>query len=170
MLHPRLFLLSVVTGVGLALVPRPAAAQAGCEPIMKAMAAEMKQPAWHRTVDMKTPRATMTFELIKADGQMYRRMGGGAWAKMPITAAGVNEMSGEMLASGKLKLSGCSRVGEEAVDGARAAIFEYTSTLEGMAKPYSARVWIGVADSLPYKMLSDTQTMTTVYKGVTAPK
>lgn len=163
--------IAVALTLAIAALPASALAQAGCEPITKAMNAEMSAPAWHRTVDMKTERMAMKVELIKADGQVFRRMGGaGGWIKMPLTAAGLNDMNGAMLASGKLKLSGCSRVGEESIDGVRAGIYDYTSTLEGVAKPYTARLWVGVGDSLPYKMVSETQTMTTVYKGVTAPK
>lgn len=167
--QPRiLFLLAVVAVT--TLLPRAAWAQAGCEPIMTTMATELKEPAWHRTVDMKTGSTVMKIEMIKVGDQIFRRMGATPWQKMPMTAATLNEMGGQMLASGKLKLSACHRVGEEVVGGVRAGIFEYTSTLEGVPKPYTARVWIGVSDSLPYKIVSDTLTQTTVYKGVTVPK
>lgn len=165
--HPRVMLAVLVA---IMVLPHAARAQAGCEPIMTTMATELKEPTWHRTVEMKTGSGTMRIEMIKVGEQIFRRMGATPWQKMPMTAATLNEMGGQMLASGKLKLSACRRVGEEVVGGVRAGIFEYTSTLEGVPKPYTARVWIGVSDSLPYKIVSDTLTQSTVYKGVTVPK
>ena len=59
------------------LIPQPASAQAGCEAIIKAMNAEMNAPAWHRTAEVKTARASMKIEIIKADGQLFRRVNDG---------------------------------------------------------------------------------------------
>ena len=160
-----------VGAVLLAVLPAaPAAAQAGCEPIIKAMQAEMKAPAWHRTVEMKTARAAMKMEIIKADGQLYRRSNGGAWAKMPMDAAALNQTNGEMLQSGKLTLSGCHRVGEESVAGVATVIYEYTSTMAGLPKPYDAKIWIGASDALPYRIESSTMSAVTEFRGVKAPQ
>jgi hypothetical protein len=160
------------TGLALAVVvsPRSASAQAGCEPIIQAMKAEMKAPAWHRTVDMKTARGAMKMEIIKADGQLFRRMNDGAWAKMPMDAAALNQTNGDLLASGKLTLSGCKRVGEEAVGSVSTVIYEYTSTMAGMPKPFGGRIWIGASDALPYRSESTTTSQRTEYRGVKAPQ
>jgi hypothetical protein len=164
------WLVAVVGLIGGAVAPAPAAAQPGCEPIIAAMNAEMKAPAWHRTVDMKTARVAMKMEIIKADGQLFSRRNDGPWTKMPMDAADLNQTNGELLKSGKLTLSDCKRVGAEAVDAVATTIYEYTSTMAGMPKPYSARLWIGVADSLPYKGESATMTHRTEYRGVKAPQ
>lgn len=130
----------------------------------------MKAPAWHRTVDMKTARVAMKMEIIKADGQLFRRMNDGAWAKMPMDAAALNQTNGELLASGKLTLSGCKRVGEEAVGPVSTVIYEYTSTMAGLPKPYGGRIWIGASDALPYRTESTSMSARTEYRGVKAPQ
>ena len=152
------------------LMPQPASAQAGCEAIIKAMNAEMKAPAWHRTAEIKTARASMKVEIIKADGQLFRRMNDGAWGKMPMDAAALNQTNGELLQSGKLTLSGCKRVGDEAVGSVATVIYEYTSTIAGQPKPFSGRIWIGASDSLPYRSDSATMSQRTEYRGVKAPQ
>ncbi|MEP7118226.1 MAG: hypothetical protein ABI880_11630 [Acidobacteriota bacterium] len=165
-------LLAATGAAALVVAPRVASAQiqAGCEPIVKAMNAEMNAPAFHRTVDMKMARATMKMEVIKVDGQLFRRMNDGPWAKMPMDAAALNQVNGELLKSGKLTLSGCNRVGDEAVGSVATVIYEYTSTMAGTQKPYAGRIWIGASDSLPYRSEFATTTQHTEFKGVKAPQ
>jgi len=152
------------------IIPQPASAQAGCEAIIKAMNAEMNAPAWHRTAEVKTARASMKIEIIKADGQLFRRVNDGAWGKMPMDAAALNQTNGELLKSGKLVLSGCKRVGDEAVGSVPTVIYEYTSTIAGQPKPFTGRIWIGASDSLPYRSDAATVSQRTEYRGVKAPQ
>ena len=162
-------LLCAVLAATIVVSPRLALAQAGCEPLIKAMNAEMNALAFHRTVDMKTARVAMKMEVIKADGQLFRRMNDGPWAKMPMNAAALNQTNGELLRSGKLTLIGCQRVGDEAVGTVSTVIYEYTSTIAGTPKPYAGRIWIGASDGLPYRSESTSMTVRTEYRGVKAP-
>jgi len=75
-----------------------------------------------------------------------------------------------LLQSGKLTLSGCKRVGDEAVGSVATVIYEYTSTIAGQPKPFSGRIWIGASDSLPYRSDSATISQRTEYRGVKAPQ
>jgi hypothetical protein len=97
-------------------------------------------------------------------------MNDGAWAKMPMDAAALNQSNGDLLKSGKLTLGGCKRVGEEAVGSVPTVIYEYTSTMVGTPKPFTGRIWIGATDALPYRTESTSMSARTEYRGVKAPQ
>ncbi len=167
---PGLASLAVCVALAIGAEAQALEAEPGCAPIVNAMVAEMGAAAWHRTATIGSGAGAMKMELLKADGVLYRRIRDGAWSRMPMTVAALNQTNGELLKSGKLKVRSCRRVGAEAVDGVPTVAYEYTTEIAGAPKPYVGRLWVGVTDGLPYRIAAAETSQTIVYKGVTAPK
>lgn len=109
--------------------------------------------------------ASTSFELIKADGKLFQRMGTEAWAASPLTQQALQDGARQA----ERLLLGCERVGTDTLDGMVTEVYRFTVKGAGGEK-VDAKVWIGARDGLPYREESAEVKGRTSYRDVKAPR
>ncbi len=137
---------------------------AACAPMLATGEAKIKQAAWHSVM---LSGKDFRMENMKVGGGFFRQMNG-VWSKSPVN---LDEAEKAMLAqvkSGEVKITQCSRGPVETIDGV--AVYPFKSTVEMKGAPAQvSTLYIGKADSLPYKQVGATFTVTYKYKNISAP-
>ena len=144
-------------------VPAVFAADAACEPVLKASEARISQPAWHSISKV----GAMSVEMIKADNQFFRKVGD-KWTKFPVNIDDTERKFIAQMRSGEGKLTECKVVGSDIVDGVPVTIISSRTELKG-APPAESKLAIGKLDGLPYRLTGNNVTAVYSYKGVVAP-
>lgn len=121
----------------------------------------IEAPAFHTVKQF----GTMRFELIKAEGKLFKRMGDEPWGPAGMS---LQEMKDAVRQAESLVQS-CERGGREAVDGIPTEVFRFT-VKDPTAGTLRAQVWIGVQDGLPHREQSSTTQATTAYANVRPPR
>lgn len=141
------------------------ALDAACQRISEATMKRFDAPAYHSR--HKLPAGTS--EMIKSGGQFYLRHPGGQWRKAPpmMDLAFLKKMAKETDAY----VLSCEREKRDSVAGVATDVYRFTvKDPTGTSKePLTSRVWIGVADGLPYRELGQSVDGTTVYGSIKAP-
>ncbi|HRJ53758.1 MAG TPA: hypothetical protein PLE99_13405 [Candidatus Thiothrix moscowensis] len=143
------------------------ALDAACEPIVKASETKIAQPAWHSV----TEGDGIKLEAMKVDGQFFMAMDG-KWQKAPMDMDTTEKITIGMMKDGTIQLSNCKEDGTETVDGVEMTVLSYHSDMKDIGSG-TAKLYIGKADGLPYKLLSDSadeqHTQTIRYQHITIP-
>jgi hypothetical protein len=130
-----------------------------CQRLSDATMKRFDAPAYHSRQQMPAG----TNEIIKAGGQFYLRHPGGEWRKAPpmMNLASLKKMA---RAADAYFLS-CEHEKRDSVGGVATDVYRFTARdPTGISKePLTSRVWIGVADGLPYRELAQGVDGTTVY-------
>ncbi len=160
-------LLPVTLGAGLLLAGGHAQALApACETYLRAAEKSASQPARH----MVTETGGIKLELVSVDGRVYTRFDGGKWQQAKGNGDPV-AMEKQFLAAiraGKYPMTGCRRVGSEAIEGKPVTVYAYTLSVPG-APAGETLAYIG-ADGLVHGQKSSEAVVRHRYTGVTAPK
>lgn len=123
---------------------------------------------YHMTNLGSSQQAMAEFIVIGPD--MYMKFGG-RWQKMPGAAGNAVPKLREMFNEEGLKtLQDVKYVGDEDVNGERAHLYTYRSTVTNANVPYpfSSKIWVGSDDGLPQRIevtydQGDLKTMTILY-------
>ena len=143
------------------------ALDATCEPIVKASETKIAQPTWHSVIEVDG----MKLEAMKVDGQFFMATDG-KWQKAPMDMDTAEKITIGMMKDGTIQLSNCKEDEAENVDGVEMTVLSYHSDMKDMGSG-TAKLYIGKADGLPYKFLSDSageqHTQTVRYQNISIP-
>lgn len=150
-----------------ACVVTPARAD-DCAVIYKAFEALAGAPSYSQKVTMPDT----SLQSIVIGDVMYVNTGT-TWQKIQLKADGRRGMLKQFLPDGT-HLKDCAKVGSETIGGKAMAVYTYVPPVpKGMEAFADAagpqKLWVGVADGLPYRMTASSVDMTISFEGVTAP-
>lgn len=151
-----------------ALAPATAWADACQETVRAAFGALARVGAVDQTT---TIEGMPTIRSITVGNTLYLDQGAGHWTKVPLQPG----MRQKQPLPDAATLTGCAKVGRETLGGAHMTIYQYRPRAPARARsePALQTVWIGDADGLPHRMMTEQEgrpmVTTMVYKGVTAP-
>lgn len=140
------------------------AMDAACETYLDAAEKSSAQPARHNLTLLDDGTR---IESISIGGDFYA-LSGGTWRKIKMDVAGAERKLYADIRSGRIKLDGCSKLGNETLDGVATSVVSYTITIPG-TEPASAQAYIG-KDGLIHGQSSPQMKLRYRYAGVTAPK
>lgn len=118
-------------------------------------------PAFHTIKQF----GTMRFELLKAEGKLFKRMGAEPWGPAGMS---LQELKDAVRQAESL-VQRCERGGRDAVDGIAAEVIRFT-VKDPTAGILRAQVWIGIQDGLPHREESSTTQATTTYANIKPPR
>ncbi len=144
--------------------PSAFALDATCEMVLKAAEARIQQPTWHSITQV----GEMRMEVIKADGQFYRRIGE-KWAKSSVNIDDAERKFIAQARNGEWKMSECKVAGNDKVDGVPVTVVSSRTEVKDMP-PADAKLYIGKSDGLPYRQTGKDMTVEYRYKNIVAPK
>ncbi|MFK8250559.1 hypothetical protein [Ancylobacter terrae] len=139
-----------------------------CAVIYKAFEALAGAPSYSQDVTVQGNR----LRSVVIGDVMYVNSGSD-WQKIPLTAEGRRGILKQFLPDGTY-LKECAKVGSETIGGKAMTVYSYVPPVpKGMEAFADAagpqKLWVGVADGLPYRMTASSVDMSISFDGVTAP-
>ncbi len=161
--------------------------QAGLDLLKQSMRAQLSQKAWRSTMNIvdgdKTTKMVIEFVapdrlhilntgsqemIIVPEGTYLRKPGEQQWTKSPMSMSSVisSTLSAKSVDDlmNSITIEKFKFVGADVVDGKPTWVYEYQTSMEitaGTTINQSAKIWIGIADKLPYRMEGESDSVTT---------
>ncbi len=145
-----------------------AKAQAEQKTMRAVMTSEKSGTVTEMVIEMIPPdrlasKGNSTGDMIIVPEGVYMKQAGGAWTKLPIDASGlISDVLSQATTEELLKylnIDNLRAVGVDVVNGRPCWVYEYETTMDvaNITVQTQAKMWVGIADKLPYKSVSVTQ-------------